>query len=134
MDWYSSLKFIKLYLGNDIPGTYRLYHIQFIQDYMDMNTAIKNCACLVNNNGVFTVVGWYKRVIINDRSLIVARNGNNTGNHHNNTEEDVLVDAGDICYHFVQIILTNRESLDPRIPIYQNFCELKYGVTKIRNA
>ena len=57
------MKFIKLYLGNDIPGTYRLYHIQFIQDYMDMNTAIKNCVCLINNNGVFTVVGWYKRVI-----------------------------------------------------------------------
>ena len=88
---------------------------------MDMNNATNNCVCLINNNGGFTVVGWYKRVIINDRSLIASINGNNTGNRHNNTEEDVQVDAGDICYHFVQIILTNCESLDPRNPLYQKF-------------
>ena len=60
---YSSFKFSKLYLSDYIPGTSRFHHLQFTQAYMDMNTAIKNCVCLINNNGVFTVVGWYKRVI-----------------------------------------------------------------------
>ena len=99
-----------------------------------MSTAIENCVCLTNNSGGFTVVGWYKRGIINDRNLIVARNGNNNGNNHNNTEEDVQVNAGDICYHFVQIIPTNREFLDPRSPLYQQLSELKYDINKIKNA
>ena len=100
MDNYSTLKFSKLYLRNDIPGTCRLHHLQFTHDYMDMSTAIENFVCLTNNNGGFIVVWWYKRGIINDRNIIVARNGNNNGNNHNNTEEDVQVNAGDICYHF----------------------------------
>ena len=105
---YSSLKFSKLYLSDYIPGTSRFHRLQFTQAYMDMNTAIKNCVCLINSNGGFTVAGWYKRGIINDIILIAARNSNKTRNHHNNTEEDFQVDAGDICYHFVQTIPTNR--------------------------
>ena len=99
-----------------------------------MNTAIDNCVCLINNNGGFTVVGWFKRVIINGRSLISERNSNYNGNHHITTEEDVKINSGYICYHFVQIIPTNHEFIDPRIPLYQQLSELMYDLTKIQNS
>ena len=57
MDQYSSFKFIKLYLSDDITGTCSLQYLQFTHACMDMNTDIKNCVCFIDNNGGFTVVG-----------------------------------------------------------------------------
>ena len=57
MDQYSSFKFIKLYLSDDITGTCSLQYLQFTHACMDMNTDIKNCVCFIDNNVGFTVVG-----------------------------------------------------------------------------
>ena len=72
------------------------------------------------SHGGFTAIGWYKRGIINDQSLIAARkissggnindNANNTNNNISNN--DMQVDASDISYHFVHISLTNHDFLD----------------------
>ena len=40
------------------------------QEYFDIKDAIGNVVELVNNNGGWTVVGWYKRGVITDKSLL----------------------------------------------------------------
>ena len=43
---------------------------------MLMFTAMEDCIDLINNNVGLPVVGWYKRGLINGKSLIYARNIN----------------------------------------------------------
>eukprot|EP00957_Ditylum_brightwellii_P143130 10905762-Ditylum_brightwellii.AAC.1 len=83
MSEFSSLKFSQLYLSGVIPGYCQLYMLQYIEAAMDMQIVLEQCIETINNNGGFTVVGWYKRGIINDQSLIAARKivSNNSTNN-----------------------------------------------------
>eukprot|EP00957_Ditylum_brightwellii_P090895 6921151-Ditylum_brightwellii.AAC.1 len=63
---------------------------------MNMQIALKECVETIDSNGGFTVVGWYKREIINDQSLLTTRkivnnnsNNNNSNNNGNNRNEDL---------------------------------------------
>ena len=91
-------------------------------------------------NSGFSVVGWYKRGIINDQSLIAARylvsNGNNQASSHNNTNEELQVDAGEISYRFVHILPSNCDFWNPftnlgqqlkEIQHYSNWCYAKHA-------
>ena len=104
MDEYSSLKFSKLYLNTYIPVSCKLYMLQLTKILMLMFTAMKQCVDLINNNGKLTVVGWYRRGFINNKSPINTRNiccaGIKSGNKNfNSTKEDVQVESGEISYH-----------------------------------
>ena len=84
---------------------------------MRMFAVMEYCIHLINNNVGHTVVGWYKRDVINNKSIISARNincdGSNRGNtNSNNTEEDVQVDSVGISYHIVSISPSNHTFLD----------------------
>ena len=50
------------------------------EEYFDIEDAIRNVVELVNNNGGWTVVGWYKRGKINDQSM---DNDSNQSNNRN---------------------------------------------------
>ena len=81
---------------------------------------MENCIALINDNGGFTVTGWYKRGSINDKGLIAppsSSNSNNTNNgsnsnHNHNAPEVVQVDSSAISYHVVSIIPHDRDFLD----------------------
>ena len=52
---------------------------------------------LINDNGGFTVVGWFNRGVKNDKSLIAFRrinngNGGNTASNYNTKKEDMQVE------------------------------------------
>jgi len=54
-----------------------------------MYQAIQNCIDIINANGGFNVTGWYNRGMINDKTLIAARNLTGNGdsapvNNYNN--------------------------------------------------
>ena len=53
---------------------------------MSMITDLEKCIQFINDNGGFTVVGWYKRGVINDKNLIPSQKINNT-NGGNNAEK-----------------------------------------------
>ena len=68
----SSLKFRKLCMIKDIPGLYNLYMLQLNKDSMNILTALENCIQSINYYGRLPVFGWYKRGVINDKSLIAS--------------------------------------------------------------
>ena len=43
--------------------------------------SIKECISYVNINGGFTIVGWYKRGVINNKTLVAG--AGNTSHHKN---------------------------------------------------
>ena len=75
MDDFSSQRFSNIYLNNTIPGSAKLHMLQLTDAYVLLLDAITECVDYVNSNGGFTVVGWYKRGLINEKSLLTARVG-----------------------------------------------------------
>ena len=94
-----------------------------------MLESIQGCIPLINDNDGFTVVGWYKRGIINDKSLISQ--DKNTVGYSNTTDTESQIDSGDISSHIVQIIPSNRDFLDPTTTLGRELSELKFDVSKI---
>eukprot|EP00957_Ditylum_brightwellii_P139032 10597345-Ditylum_brightwellii.AAC.1 len=59
----------------------------------------------------WTVVCWYKHGVINVHAL-VGNNGSAPGNSNNNiNSNEVCVDNGEINYHVVDVLPTNRQIL-----------------------
>ena len=97
---FSSTNFTSNYTTGPIPPSAtstvldKAHHEQGIRLIDCMN----NCMNYINNNGGFTVVGWYKRGLIDDKSLITLSK---------NKVEDEQVQSGEISYHIVSIMPTN---------------------------
>ena len=139
MDDFSSRKFSSLYLTDVIPGSVKLYMFQITSAYMELIESITNCIDLINENGGFTVIGWYKKGLINDKSMIAAKNtgvGTVSGSNNNNTnvDEDIQVESGEISYHIVHIIPTNKDFLDPNTRLGLRLKGKKFDVSTIENS
>ena len=100
MSNFSSSKFSMLYLSKVLPPSIAQSEISLTDDFFDILDSIDKVIELINDNYGFTVIGWYKRGVINDRSLVTK--GNGTGNN-GNTNEEVQVQSGDVNYHIVEL-------------------------------
>ena len=103
-----------------------------------MFEAMDCCITLINENGGFNTVGWYKRGVISDKILIVARgdslsSSNFNNNNNNNIDEDIHVDSGEISYHIVHLTPTNQDFLDNSTVLGSHLNTLKYVVLNIEN-
>ena len=109
MSNFSSSKFSMLYLSKVLPPSIAQSEISLTDEFFEILDSIDNVIQLINDNDGFTVIGWYKRGVINDRSLVTK--GNGTGNN-GNTKEEVQVQSGDVNYHIVELHPSNRSFLD----------------------
>ena len=138
MDDFSSQRFSNIYLSNAIPGSVKLHMLQLTDAYVLLLDKITECIDYVNANGGFTVIGWYKRGLINDKSLLAARVGtigsSSTGQNNNSVDEEAQVDAGEISYHIVHIIPTNRDLLDETTVKGSILKSKKFDVSVIENS
>ena len=96
MDDFSSLNFINLYLKSRFSWNVRANLLDFTPAYFQMQKCITKIIELINNNGGFTVIGWYKRGEINDIS---------------NDESQNDVESGEVVHHIVSIYPTNPDVL-----------------------
>ena len=132
MDDFSSLKFSKLYLNGEIPGSCKLYMLQLTDCSMTLFESIDDCIELINSEGGFCIVGWYKRGQITDKSMITAVALNTSSNpSYNNNPETVHVDSGDISHHIIQIMPNNHDFLDKNTELGKQLQDLKFDVLNI---
>ena len=108
---FSSTKFSLLYLNQRLPPSVKVSALNMTDEYFDLLDCITRAIDYINDHGGFTVVGWYRRGIINDRSLVVSNN-NNTNYNQNHNAEDIQVGSGEINYHVVELYPTDRSHLD----------------------
>ena len=89
---FSSLKFSRVYLNGEIPGSCKVYMLQLTDCSMKLFEYIDDCIELINSEGDFCIVGWYKRGQITDKSMITAVALNTSSNpSYNNNPETVHV-------------------------------------------
>ena len=123
---FSSTKFSLCYLSNRFPSMVQRSALQHTDAFWDMDDCIQNVVDFVNDNGGWTIVGWYKRGSIKDKSLIEATT--------NNGANDETVSAGQLNFHIVEVLPTNNRILDPNHHLGANLNRLKYDVSNLNHA
>ena len=129
---FSSLRFSSLYQTSVFSTAIRRDMLELSKQYYELEDKIDDVVELINNNGGFTVVGWYKRGIINDRAVLTAINNNDNGYKQNNSNNpDVQVDSGKLNYHPCFIQPTNRRFFNEHDELCQQLMELKFDVSTL---
>ena len=83
----------------------------------------------ININGGFSVIGWYKWGVINDRSVItVNSNGNQNNSNRNRNNLDIQVDNEEIHFYPCSIQLTYQNLLDQTHELGHELANLKLDV------
>ena len=126
MDHFSSSRFSNLYLSQPIPGTITVRKLQLTDDFFAMKDKISDIVEHINGNGGWTVVGWYRRGMINDKALLGGTQGNEN-------ENDNQVDAGDAVYHFVSIYPTNNSYYSNTSDLGRQLLTMKFDVSTLIN-
>ena len=131
---FSSTKFSLTYLSNRIPSSTRQSTLSVtggdgnnaLWDIEDAVDAVKD---LVNNNGGWTIIGWYKRGAIKDKSLVGESASESNRNGGNNNDE--VVGSGQLHFHIVELLPTNRRFLDSNTREGRRLHGLKYDVSNL---
>ena len=93
--------------------SYQSRFSKLTDEYWNLLDYISNAIDFINENGGFTIIGWYKRGVINDQSIItenIVQGGNN--GISNNTSTDNQIDNGEMNYHPYFIKPTDMQLLD----------------------
>ena len=95
------------------------------QEYFDIEDAIGKVVELVNDNGGWTVIGWYKRGVITDKSLLEVPPSNVVSSE---------VTAGQINYHIIQLLPSNKSFMDEGSNLNLQLNEKKYDTSQMYQA
>ena len=103
--------------------------VTFTDAYNTLLQCSDTCINLINDHDGFTIVGWYKRGVINAKSLMA--HDKNTSGYVAPVEPDAQCNSGEISYHIVQIIPNNRDFLDHSTVLGAELSEIKFDVSTI---
>ena len=117
------------------PSGVNADELQLSDEYWNLVDKIDSSINHINDNGGFTVIGWYKRGIINDKSIVTGTNhtGSNQGGNNSNTNPDIQVDNGEINYHPCIIRPTDKRFARDS-SIARQLEARKYNVTEYVNG
>lgn len=118
---FSSKQFIHLCTNGSIPIDVRSSQLQATNAAFEMEDAIIKTVEYINNNGGWTIIGWYKRGIINDQSMIgMTEDG-----------EQQKVDSGTVHFHIVSLLPSNRDFLNNSSDLGKALDNIKFNVRTI---
>jgi hypothetical protein len=127
MEKFSSNAFTKLFMSENLSPSILLQRLQMTDEMFDIEDHLEDIIAHINNNEGFTIVGWYKRGVINDKSLVAARgNGSNANN-----DSGIQVDNGDVNFHITTIMPTDRNLLDIGTAKGRILRDMKYDVSQL---
>jgi hypothetical protein len=131
MHGFSSNKFSKLYLSTNLSPSTLIEQVLYTDEFFQLLDKLEQVLSLIHMNGGFTVAGWYKRGMINDKTLVSQSIPVSTmNNNNNNNNESVQVDNGDVNIHITQIVPTNRDFLNPETVLGGHLSSMKFDVTQ----
>ena len=128
---FSSHAFTRLFLSSHFPIGIQANNLQLSEDYWTLGDTINNVINLVSINGGWTIIGWYSRGVISDKTLTTLIPNSSVGNQPN---QEVQVDRGELTYHFCKIIPTDSSFFKANTLPGQQLHQLKYNVNQIRES
>ena len=126
---FSSLNFSLLYQTSVFNSHVIADAIGLNDVHFNIEDAVEACVELINENGGFTVIGWYKRSVIMDQTI--KHQESNKDNKFNNSDNIDKVSSGNIVYYPCVIKPTNTDFLDSGTELYRMLKELKFDPSTI---
>ena len=128
---FSSHQFSLGFLNRDFPIGVQSNDLQLSDAFWDLGETIEDIVTFVNGHGGWTVIGWYSRGVINDRTLTGVMNTNSTAGTNNVNNAEVQVDGSGLTFHFVKIIPTDSTLLNRNSYAGGRYDEMKFDVGSI---
>ena len=122
---FSSVRFSSLYQKSVFSNQIRQNALELTDAFFDLEDAVEQVIHLINSNGGFTVIGWYKRGEITDRTLLHQKKKIDSQKQSNETS-DVQIDNSTINYHLCVIKPTKTSFFDKKSKLYEKLAELKF--------
>ena len=66
---FSSNRFSMFYQSNPFPSSVQTSALQMTEEYFNFVNSIEEVVSIVKNQGGWDVIGWYKRGLIDDKSI-----------------------------------------------------------------
>ena len=124
---FSSHSFTQIFISNDFPIGIQANDLQLSEAYWLLGETLQQIISLVNLNGGWSIIGWYSRGVINDKTLTGLTNS--TTNNQNNAA--IQVDGGDLTFHFCKIVPTDSSILDTTTHKGAELDTMKFDVNRI---
>ena len=109
--------------------------MELTDSYFEIEDCVENVIEFINDNGGFTVIGWYKRGNISDRTILHQKN--NTDGIKQNTN-DLLnseqIDNSTITYHPCVIKPTNPDFLNEKSQLFLELKSMKYDTNSLMHS
>ena len=131
---FSSHSFTMTFVNREFPIGLQANDLQLSEDYWLLGETIENITDFVNSNGGWTIIGWYSRGLINDRTLTGLVNGLNENTRSNQNNAEVQVDGAELTYHFCKIVPTDSTLLDDTTANGLELKNKKYDLNRINNS
>ena len=94
---FSSYQFMNRFLTSRLPSTVQLAQLQAHRSIDTIVDSVNDMITAINQDGGFTIFGWYKRGEINDQGIT-------------NEAESTNVQSGSVSFHVVHIIPTDSDA------------------------
>ena len=138
---FSSYRFSQLYLSGEIPSGVRISALRISDAYWGIQKTVRNVVKYINENGGWTVVGWYKRGVISDRSLLEPRSTSSAGptpatnnSAASSTNVDSEVGSGQVGFHIVELAPTDSTYIQAGTLKFNTLKTKKFDVSNINQA
>ena len=126
---FSSNRFSMFYQSGTFPSSLQSMALQMTDEYFKLTGCISDVVTKVNENGGWTVVGWYKRGMIDDKSMV---NDSASRTNNNTTANETQVESGNLNYHICQIRPTKCETYENN-QMGAHLFGLKYDMSNLSN-
>ena len=101
---FCSQRFSQLYLTKPLPNNITLSQIQDTDEMDSITDKVIDLSNYVNDNGGWTVIGWYRLGMVTDKALA----DENQSSYRDQPTVDTQVEAGETKFHIVSLYPTNE--------------------------
>ena len=129
---YSSVQFSLLYQSVVFISQVRQTFLDLTGLYFKLEDAYTGAIDLINDNGGFTVTGWYKCGEVNDRTILHQNKKSDAFVKPNvSSDQEYQVNNSKITFHPCLIKPTNLDFFVDNTNLYQSLYALKFDVSKL---
>eukprot|EP00957_Ditylum_brightwellii_P104921 7996825-Ditylum_brightwellii.AAC.1 len=128
VEHFSSTTFSNYYLSGRIPSSVHLASLQMTKAYFELVASVESVVGHVNNNGGWSVIGWYKCGVVVDKTKQTVDASTS------NTKEDAKMESGEISFHDVTLRPMNADLLNSDHPLGRALNKKKYNISDFENG
>ena len=132
---YSSTKFSLLFQTALLNCELNKTCMDMTDNFFNLQEKIEDGVKMINDNGGFTIIGWYKRGHIQDRTVLVQNANEQNANKYNvQTNQNTQVDNSVINFHPCVVRPSNKKYYEEGSTELKNLKDNKFDVNQLMST